>query len=515
MQVLCAVGAVALVCLALLQAAQVESASVSGQRQLLKGSLVGRRRLPPPPPRRGNRLGDDAVTTHWYPTQLLDHYDVTNDARWSQRYFANPSLYEEGGPIFIFIEGEGEAQSGWIAEGGSFMYSLAEELKAKMYVLEHRYFGKSRPFPNITTENLLWLTPDQAIADLARFIEYLIDQGEMKEGQKVAVFGGSYPGNLAAWSRYKFPHLINAAVASSAPVRAKLNFPEYMEVVTRSIRSVDGDECADNVQRGLERLRKLAMTTDGLKQIQKWFYMCDPLDTSNKLDMDMFFNILSNPFATATQYNRDNSGAKYSIKSQCKYMKDKKTDDDAAAALADVFVASQYFIIGCIDWTYKANTESLRSIEYKGADRQWVYMTCTSFGYYQTPDGDTIFPKGYFGLDYFLQQCTDAFGENFAEKLNQKGVTRTNVVYGALKPDVEHVMFVNGEIDPWHALGVVEPLNAESPAVLISTTSHCYDMYPNQYADSDELRQARERIREFLIDALYESPDSDNPTISP
>lgn len=44
-----------------------------------------------------------------------------------------------------------------------------------------------------------------------------------------------------------------------------------MEVVTRSIRTVDGDECADNIQKGLERLRKLAMTTDGLKQIQTWF----------------------------------------------------------------------------------------------------------------------------------------------------------------------------------------------------------------------------------------------------
>lgn len=81
------------------------------------------------------------------------------------------------------------------------------------------------PARNITSENLVWLTPDQAIADLARFIEHLIEIGEVKQDQKVAVFGGSYPGNLAAWSRYKFPHLINAAVASSAPVHAKLNFP--------------------------------------------------------------------------------------------------------------------------------------------------------------------------------------------------------------------------------------------------------------------------------------------------
>lgn len=79
---------VALLCLAL---AQVELASVAGkgqQRQLLKQSLSGHRRVPPPPPRRHNKkkLGDDYpdVTTHWFTTQLLDHFDVTNDARWSQ-----------------------------------------------------------------------------------------------------------------------------------------------------------------------------------------------------------------------------------------------------------------------------------------------------------------------------------------------------------------------------------------------------------------------------------------------
>lgn len=38
-------------------------------------------------------------------------------------------------------------------------------------------------------------------------------------------------------------------------------------------------------------------------------------------------------------------------------------------------------------------------------------MTCTTFGYFQTADGDTVFPKGYFGVDYFLQQCNDAFGQ--------------------------------------------------------------------------------------------------------
>ena len=42
--------------------------------------------------------------------------------------------------------------------------------------------------------------------------------------------GGSYPGNLAAWFRLKYPSVTHASIASSAPLHAQTNFPEYMEV---------------------------------------------------------------------------------------------------------------------------------------------------------------------------------------------------------------------------------------------------------------------------------------------
>jgi serine protease 16 len=37
---------------------------------------------------------------------------------------------------------------------------------------------------------------------------------------------GSYPGMLAGWLRLKFPHLLRAAVASSAPVRIVVEMRE-------------------------------------------------------------------------------------------------------------------------------------------------------------------------------------------------------------------------------------------------------------------------------------------------
>lgn len=43
--------------------------------------------------------------------------------------------------------------------------------------------------------------------------------------------------------------------------------------------------------------------------------------------------------------------------------------------------------------------------------RQWLYQTCTEYGYYQTFSGEGVpFPKAYNDIDYNYNLCKDLYG---------------------------------------------------------------------------------------------------------
>lgn len=76
----------------------------------------------------------------------------------------------------------------------------------------------------MSTKNLVYLNSEQALADLAEFIVNIQTEYKISSTAKWIAFGGSYPGSLAAWLRMKYPHLVHAAVSSSGPLLAKLDF---------------------------------------------------------------------------------------------------------------------------------------------------------------------------------------------------------------------------------------------------------------------------------------------------
>ncbi|XP_037302042.1 thymus-specific serine protease-like [Manduca sexta] len=126
------------------------------------------------------------------------------------------------------------------------MYELAKETKGAMYLSEHRYYGKSIPFDDLSTENLKYLSSKQALADVAKLIEEIKLLPQFKSS-KVVVVGGSYAGNLATWMELLYPQLIDAAIASSAPVVAKKDFYEYLENVSEDFEQHGTPNCLDKI----------------------------------------------------------------------------------------------------------------------------------------------------------------------------------------------------------------------------------------------------------------------------
>lgn len=87
----------------------------------------------------------------------------------------------------------------------------------------------------MSTENLVYLSSEQALADLAEFITNIRKKLEIPPNAKWVAFGGSYPGSLAAWLRMKYPHLVHAAVSSSGPLLAKIDFKGMMKIYYKNV----------------------------------------------------------------------------------------------------------------------------------------------------------------------------------------------------------------------------------------------------------------------------------------
>lgn len=153
----------------------------------------------------------------------------------------------------------------------------------------------------MSTKNLQYLTSEQALQDAASFIEYFKKENNLPNNKWI-VFGGSYSGSLAAWFRLKYPHLVSGAIASSAPVKAVLNFDTYLEVVDTSL----GPKCVSNIRSAMNELEPLLDNENGWEILTKKFRLCDPLDGTNKDDVANFVSAVAGNFEGVVQYNKDN-----------------------------------------------------------------------------------------------------------------------------------------------------------------------------------------------------------------
>jgi len=424
-----------------------------------------------------------------YFTQRLDHFNAQDRRTWKQRYFVNSTFWDGTGPIFLQIGGEGAISAGYVVF--LQMANYAKVYGALMLALEHRFYGASQPFANLSTENLRYLSSQQALADAATFLAAMKNQ--FATNAPVVSFGCSYPGNLAAWFRLKFPTSTLASVASSAPVQATLDFFQYLDVVDKSLSYFAGEKCDQQIQTATNIIQNLLQSSSGRQKLQYMFNLCEPL-LSDK-DISTFMSNLMGNFMGVVQYN-DENGNPVDISYLCSMMLNSSDALTAYIQISNLFLKAQGAT--CMDVSYKNVIQQLQDTSSVAAGvgmRQWTYQTCAEFGYFQTTDSPS--DQQPFGnlvpVSYYVDMCKDAFGIEFD---TAKRINETNIYYGGNelpKYGPTNILFVNGNVDSWHALSVTDTHSPFLSSILINGTAHCANVLPSSPNDIPSLVEARKK----------------------
>eukprot|EP01016_Furgasonia_blochmanni_P053039 TRINITY_DN8522_c0_g1_i1.p2 TRINITY_DN8522_c0_g1~~TRINITY_DN8522_c0_g1_i1.p2 ORF type:complete len:524 (+),score=167.50 TRINITY_DN8522_c0_g1_i1:64-1635(+) len=412
----------------------------------------------------------------WFDFQKVDHFNVTDTRIFSQRYWETNRFYDVvNGPVILYICGEYTCPS--IPEQRTFALQLARYFKAKILVLEHRYYGASQPFgdQDLTTDRLKYLTVQNALEDLANFINWVKQNPQVFNVPTTAkwlTIGGSYPGALSAWFRYKYPHLTVGALASSAVVNAITEFPEFDTQIYMSTKK-SGDWCPTAIQGLTETAEKAVYKDEATSQAFKKVFKAD------KMNNEEFLWFFADQFVELVQYGKREF--------LCKNLKGKSQQDQLnwlaqyVNSLGDenLYQYSAYYLRNT---TYDVNNNA----------RQWTYQTCTQVGWLQTaPKDQTISMRSAkIDLKFYKDLCENSFGESL-----WPDTEALNLELGGAGLQVTNLIMTNGDEDPWKWAGVLKNQGTVLAYVgNCNNCAHCVDLYTPSTSDSWNLMWIRYQI---------------------
>ena len=329
------------------------------------------------------------VVEYYFKEAVVDNFaPVEKQTYWAgsgQRYWLNKEFFGgKGSPILVFIGGEGQETCTRLSSR-MYAYNLAQSHNALMVDVEHRFYGESYPTAGMSTAELSHLSSEQALADLARSIDHIKGELDLHDS-KVITIGGSYPGNLAAWFRLKYPSVTHASIASSAPVTAKTNFFEYMEVVASAIQYFSGQACYDAFESAANEVANLAAQgagSDGVKKLEQDFAVCSTI--KNNDDLSVLYSDLMGNIQGTVQYNNEHNGV-LNVTDICGTMLAGSDAYTQFVALSAKYRAANGQQCEDANWEDTVAYLSATAKDPTNAGRPWTYQTCNEFGYYQTTD---------------------------------------------------------------------------------------------------------------------------------
>jgi pimeloyl-ACP methyl ester carboxylesterase len=415
--------------------------------------------------------------------QAIDHPvgDVPSPGNFNQRYWVSTG-YATGpeSPVIFYFCGEAPCDAAYAESMGD----IAKTLNAAIVVLEHRYYGASLPYPDLTLEHMKYLTIHNALEDAAAFEQYAKANLGLK-GKWIAV-GGSYPGMLAAFYRAKHPELVVGAWASSAPVLVQKSFTGYDLVASRAL----GTDC-DLLFRQALGAAAAAFDNPATRDKVSTDLFGGPMDA----DKATFLQSISNVAMGAAQYGQQR--ALCSALSQhddapldglVGYLHPPLVSDDPPPPPQEVDAgdpdaapppaprASLPFALAKGDPRSFMPAIRLPSATDSFAGSEWFYQVCTEVGFYQVknPDRHQTVLSDLIDDGFFDRQC-----DQMVHRRPDVATTKATYYDPLLSGKVTNVLFVNGSDDPWSSLSFTDPsaMTQGNSAYVVQHGSHCEDLY--------------------------------------
>lgn len=422
-------------------------------------------------------LGDEPTGVY---RNKVDHNDPSRGT-FAQRYFSKYDFVDNNKYKYaiVYIGGEGTLAG---ASGTQGAYDeLARRLRAPVFGLEHRFYGKSMPFGELSSDNLRFLSLEQAMADMASFIRDVVLGSEMAAADtRVLIVGGSYAGAFSSWFRMKYPRFAFASWASSGPVIIKNEFPEYDEYIALQLNRTDAS-CLSNTKEVLQQLQDIVASGDE-QGIQK---LRDDFGFTADQDVVSMLYCVTDVISAMVQYD-----TKIKLLGEfCAAQKSGPDYDALVVSIKKVLAALKETIQ---DFDLLLQTDVNAAGPYANG-RSWSYQTCTEFGWFQTASGS--FRPSWINISYFNKVCKNLFGiEELADN------EEMNTKYESDNPQQTRVFFTRGDVDPWSVLTVKNPDEyLMRRAINIEGASHCADLHPISENDSEQLSEAKQ----IVIDQLY------------
>ncbi|KAF0981827.1 hypothetical protein FDP41_011688 [Naegleria fowleri] len=442
--------------------------------------------------------------------QKLDHFDFTNDKTFPQRYLVCDQFVGSGGikpntPVFLYTGNEGDIVNFY--ENTGLIFDIAPQFKALIIFIEHRYYGVSNPFGPVDSfkpDKIKWLTSEQALADYAYFITETFGLDE-KRTTPVIAFGGSYGGMLSAWIRFKYPHIVDGAIAASAPIFQFTGLtPPYVynQICTQDFNKASNlavyrETCDSVIRTAFYALQKISQdnTPTMLQKLTMQFKVCSPgIRTSN--DVNQLIGWLNQAYQTLpmVDYPYPNSFLQplpgFPINEICNRI--------ATLMSKEAVITTDSYLKAILEgasvyYNYSGSAGQCNNLTQPDSpslgDDAWEYQTCTEMvmpiGQYPATD---MFISSPWNLDAFIAYCQQKW----------KTTPRTNWVitnYGGKRAvlDATNIVFSNGDLDPWHGGGVLAPTKTNSKVnlVYIEQGAHHLDLRSSNPLDPQSVKIAR------------------------